>query len=126
MHRRINISLPEHTVSLLDRVAPRGDRSQLIAEAMQAPVPVFEEPIVVLAAPVVDTTSEQPTADPSADYLTNYSPEPVESMGIQRVEGADMAALMREHRTTLIFVNTRRMAERSATHTTGRCSAAPV
>jgi hypothetical protein len=34
--------------------------------------------------------------DPSADYLTNYSPEPVESVGIARVEGADMAALMRE------------------------------
>ena len=35
MRRRINISLPEETVSLLDRVAPRGDRSQLIAEAVK-------------------------------------------------------------------------------------------
>jgi CopG family transcriptional regulator/antitoxin EndoAI len=35
MNRRINISLPEETVGLLDRVAPRGDRSHLIAEAVK-------------------------------------------------------------------------------------------
>ncbi len=35
MHRRVNISLPEETVSLLDRVAPKGDRSHLIAEAVK-------------------------------------------------------------------------------------------
>jgi len=35
MHRRINISLPQETVALLDRIAPRGDRSQLIAEAVR-------------------------------------------------------------------------------------------
>ena len=34
MHRRINITLPEATVRLLDRVAPKGDRSRLIAEAV--------------------------------------------------------------------------------------------
>jgi len=35
MHRRINVSLPQETVDLLDRVAPRGDRSHLIAEAVK-------------------------------------------------------------------------------------------
>ncbi len=35
MHRRINITLPEETVRLLERVAPRGDRSRLIAEAIR-------------------------------------------------------------------------------------------
>ena len=34
MHRRLNISLPEETIRLLDRVAPRGDRSYVIAEAV--------------------------------------------------------------------------------------------
>ena len=34
MHRRINITLPEETVRLIDRVAPKGDRSRLIAEAV--------------------------------------------------------------------------------------------
>ena len=34
MHRRINITLPEATVRLIDRVAPKGDRSRLIAEAV--------------------------------------------------------------------------------------------
>ena len=34
MHRRINITLPEETVRVLDRVAPRGDRSRFIAEAI--------------------------------------------------------------------------------------------
>lgn len=34
MHRRINITLPEETVRLIDRVAAKGDRSRLIAEAV--------------------------------------------------------------------------------------------
>jgi len=34
MHRRINITLPEETVRLIDRVATKGDRSRLIAEAV--------------------------------------------------------------------------------------------
>jgi CopG family transcriptional regulator/antitoxin EndoAI len=34
MHRRINITLPEATVRLLNRVAPKGDRSRLIAKAV--------------------------------------------------------------------------------------------
>jgi glycosyltransferase involved in cell wall biosynthesis len=34
MHRRINITLPEETVKLIDRVAPKGDRSRLIADAV--------------------------------------------------------------------------------------------
>ena len=35
MHRRINITLPEETVRLIDRVAEKGDRSRLIAEAVE-------------------------------------------------------------------------------------------
>ncbi|MGH7410456.1 MAG: ribbon-helix-helix domain-containing protein [Candidatus Methylomirabilis sp.] len=35
MHRRINVTLPEETVKLLDRVAARGDRSRLITEAIR-------------------------------------------------------------------------------------------
>lgn len=35
MHRRLNISLPEETVRLLDRVVKKGDRSKLIAEAIR-------------------------------------------------------------------------------------------
>jgi len=35
MHRRINITLPEETVRLIDRVAPKGNRSHLIAEAIK-------------------------------------------------------------------------------------------
>jgi CopG family transcriptional regulator / antitoxin EndoAI len=35
MHRRINISLPEETLQLVDRVAAKGDRSQFIAEAVR-------------------------------------------------------------------------------------------
>ena len=35
MHRRINISLPEETVRLMDRVSSRGDRSRLINEAVR-------------------------------------------------------------------------------------------
>lgn len=34
MNRRINITLPEETVGLLDRVAERGNRSRLISEAV--------------------------------------------------------------------------------------------
>lgn len=34
MYRRLNITLPRETVELLDRVAPKGDRSRLIAEAV--------------------------------------------------------------------------------------------
>lgn len=34
MHRRINITLPDETVRLIDHVAPKGDRSRLIAEAI--------------------------------------------------------------------------------------------
>jgi CopG family transcriptional regulator / antitoxin EndoAI len=34
MHRRINITLPEATIRLIDRVAAKGDRSRLIAEAV--------------------------------------------------------------------------------------------
>ena len=34
MHRRVNITLPEETVRLIDRVATKGDRSRLIAEAV--------------------------------------------------------------------------------------------
>jgi len=34
MHRRLNITLPEETVRLIDRVAAKGDRSRLIAEAL--------------------------------------------------------------------------------------------
>ena len=35
MQRRINISLPEETVRLMDRVSSRGDRSRLINEAVR-------------------------------------------------------------------------------------------
>lgn len=34
MHRRINISLPEKTVRLLDRVSEKGNRSGLIDRAI--------------------------------------------------------------------------------------------
>lgn len=34
--KRINITLPEATLRLLDRVAPRGDRSRFIKEAVHA------------------------------------------------------------------------------------------
>ena len=40
MHRRINITLPEKTVQLIDRLAQKGDRSRLINEAI---VRYFEE-----------------------------------------------------------------------------------
>ena len=35
MARRLNITLPERTVSLIDRVAGKGRRSRLIAEAVE-------------------------------------------------------------------------------------------
>src|ERR1039458_4183386 len=34
VHRRINVTLPEETVKLMDRVSEKGDRSQLINEAV--------------------------------------------------------------------------------------------
>ena len=34
MNRRLNITLPEQTVRMLDRVVPRGQRSKLIDEAV--------------------------------------------------------------------------------------------
>ena len=34
-HRRINITLPENTLQLMDRVTAKGDRSRFIAEALQ-------------------------------------------------------------------------------------------
>ncbi len=34
-HRRLNITLPEQTVQLLDRVADKGNRSRLIAAAVE-------------------------------------------------------------------------------------------
>jgi CopG family transcriptional regulator/antitoxin EndoAI len=35
MHKRINISLPEETIALIDRVTEQGDRSRLIDEAVR-------------------------------------------------------------------------------------------
>ena len=35
MHRHINITLPEETVRLMDRVSRKGDRSRLINEAVR-------------------------------------------------------------------------------------------
>jgi CopG family transcriptional regulator/antitoxin EndoAI len=34
MSKRINIVLPEETVRVLDRVAPKGNRSRLISDAI--------------------------------------------------------------------------------------------
>ena len=34
MSKRINVILPERTLAILDRVAPKGDRSQLISRAV--------------------------------------------------------------------------------------------
>ena len=34
-YRRLNITLPEKTVRLIDRVARKGDRSSFIAEAVE-------------------------------------------------------------------------------------------
>ena len=36
MRKRINITLPEETVKLLDRVAEKGDRSELINKAVRS------------------------------------------------------------------------------------------
>ncbi len=35
MRKRINISLPEETIELIDRVTEQGDRSRLIDEAVR-------------------------------------------------------------------------------------------
>jgi CopG family transcriptional regulator/antitoxin EndoAI len=35
MHRRINVTLPEETVKLIDRVSAKGDRSRLIDHAIK-------------------------------------------------------------------------------------------
>ncbi len=35
MYRRINITLPEETVELIDRMVPKGDRSHFINEALK-------------------------------------------------------------------------------------------
>jgi CopG family transcriptional regulator / antitoxin EndoAI len=35
MYKRINITLPESTVRLMERVADRGDRSRLVDEALK-------------------------------------------------------------------------------------------
>lgn len=35
MHRRLNVTLPEETVRLMDRVAAKGDRSRFIDHAVR-------------------------------------------------------------------------------------------
>ena len=35
MHRRINVTLPEETIQLLDRVGNKGSRSRLINQAVR-------------------------------------------------------------------------------------------
>lgn len=35
MHRRLNITLPEDTIQLIDTVTEKGDRSRFINEAVQ-------------------------------------------------------------------------------------------
>ena len=35
MHQRINITLPDDTLKLIDRVAPKGDRSRFIDKAVR-------------------------------------------------------------------------------------------
>jgi CopG family transcriptional regulator/antitoxin EndoAI len=35
MHQRINITLPEETIRLIDRVADKGDRSRFINQAVK-------------------------------------------------------------------------------------------
>jgi CopG family transcriptional regulator/antitoxin EndoAI len=35
MHRRLNITLPEETIRLIDRIAKSGDRSRLIDQALR-------------------------------------------------------------------------------------------
>ena len=34
MNKRINVALPVETIRVLDRIAPRGNRSRLISEAV--------------------------------------------------------------------------------------------
>jgi len=34
MSKRVNIMLPDHTIRVLDRVAPKGDRSRFISQAV--------------------------------------------------------------------------------------------
>lgn len=41
IHRRLNITLPEETVRLIDSVAKKGDRSRFIAEAVDRYVAEF-------------------------------------------------------------------------------------
>jgi CopG family transcriptional regulator / antitoxin EndoAI len=36
MYRRINVTLPDGTLKLLDQFAPKGDRSSFIDEAIQS------------------------------------------------------------------------------------------
>jgi CopG family transcriptional regulator / antitoxin EndoAI len=36
MHKRLNITLPENTVALIDEIAPKGDRSLFIDIAVRA------------------------------------------------------------------------------------------
>ncbi len=36
MHKRLNITLPEDTVTLIDEIAPKGDRSLFIDIAVRA------------------------------------------------------------------------------------------
>ena len=38
MHQRLNISLPDTTVRLLDRAIPKGDRSKFIDRAVRAEI----------------------------------------------------------------------------------------
>ena len=35
MHRRLNITLPEETIRLIDRASAKGDRSRLIDDAVK-------------------------------------------------------------------------------------------
>ena len=35
MHKRLNITLPDTTIKLMDRVVGKGDRSRLIADAVE-------------------------------------------------------------------------------------------
>ena len=35
LHRRLNITLPERTIRLIDRIAQKGNRSRLIAHAVE-------------------------------------------------------------------------------------------
>ena len=36
MHRRLNVTLPDETIRLMDRVVGKGDRSRLIANAVES------------------------------------------------------------------------------------------